>query len=51
MNVALCKEITEVEIQSAVKQLGTLKAPGKEGFTGFFFRNTGILLVFKSVQL
>ena len=38
MNVALCKEVTEAEIQRAVKQLGPLKAPGKDGFPGFFFR-------------
>ncbi|XP_063945891.1 uncharacterized protein LOC108212308 [Daucus carota subsp. sativus] len=38
MNVTLCKEVTEAEIQRAVKQLGPLKAPGKDGFPGLFFR-------------
>lgn len=38
MNVVLCKEVTNAEIWKAVKQLGPLKAHGKDGFSCFFFR-------------
>lgn len=33
-----CKVVSQDEILKAVKQLGALKAPGKDGYPGFFFR-------------
>lgn len=38
MNQILCKEVCDDEIFKAVKELGALKAPGKYGYPGFFFR-------------
>ena len=38
MNQSLCKEVSDAEILAAVNHLGPLKAPGKDGFPGFFFR-------------
>lgn len=32
----LCKPVSNAEILQAVKQLGPLKAHGKDGFSGFF---------------
>ena len=37
MNQALCVEISEDETLN-VKQIGPLKAPGQDGFPGYFFR-------------
>ncbi|XP_058180015.1 uncharacterized protein LOC131298548 [Rhododendron vialii] len=38
MNARLIKEVTEEEIKLAAFQLGSLKAPGPDGYLGFFFQ-------------
>ncbi|KAL8126450.1 hypothetical protein AgCh_013655 [Apium graveolens] len=52
MNHSLCKEVTDAEILRAVNQLGPLKAPGKDGFPGFFFvPNPENLTQFRPISL
>ena len=38
MNKRLMEEIREEEIEKAIFQLGTYKAPGPDGFNGFFYQ-------------
>lgn len=38
VNNSLCKAISNDKILKAVKQLGALKAPEKDGYPGFIFR-------------
>lgn len=38
MNSSLIRTITDAEIETAVFQLGALKAPGPDGFPGFFYQ-------------
>ncbi|KAK1386350.1 hypothetical protein POM88_024085 [Heracleum sosnowskyi] len=49
MNRQLIKEVSDDEIYSAIKQLGPLKAPEKDGFQGFFYRKywhiVGVLII------
>ncbi|KAH7843546.1 hypothetical protein Vadar_018002 [Vaccinium darrowii] len=37
MNASLIRTVSDEEIKSAVFQLGSLKAPGPDGYPGFFF--------------
>lgn len=39
VNVELIKPITDEEIKSAAFQLGSLKAPGPDGYSGIFYHN------------
>lgn len=38
MNTSLVKEVVDEEIKEAVFQLGSLKAPGPDGYPGFFYQ-------------
>lgn len=39
VNRMLIREVNIAEIKLAIKQLGSLKAPGPDGFPGFFYHN------------
>lgn len=39
MNRQLTSTLSEEEVRTAVFQLGAVKAPGPDGFPGFFFQN------------
>ena len=38
VNECLMREVKEEEIRNAIFQLGTFKAPGPDGFNGFFYQ-------------
>ena len=42
MNQQLDAEFTATEVEHALNQMGTLKAPGPDGMASFFIRNIGI---------
>lgn len=37
VNQILCKEVCDDDIFKAAKKLGAMKAPGKDGYLGFYF--------------
>jgi hypothetical protein len=44
MNERLCQEFSDEEISDALFQIGTLKAPGPDGFPAHFFQhNWGVM--------
>lgn len=39
-NASLCRPITDLEVKDAVFQLGGMKAPGPDGFSGCFYQHS-----------
>jgi hypothetical protein len=37
MNTSLNRDLDAMEVEMAVRQLGALKAPGPDGFSGAFY--------------